>query len=157
VKRVPWRKSWGPLRDGRSKLARLAKRHAIEELRELGVVEPTTLQRRRAARLGQFLAFADMVATGIGVDPGATVRRLTVLEKSAETERRILRTLVDRTRNTPMSLRDYVEAKDAAARSGPFLASEARSHVSPFLEASDAPEPPPRSSEASKDGPPGAA
>jgi hypothetical protein len=99
------------LSDGRSRLARRAKRHAVEELQELGVVAPTVLQNRRAARLGQFLALADMVAAGIGVDPKATVRRLTALQKGAETERRALRALVGRTRSGP-SLQEYLRSRD---------------------------------------------
>lgn len=89
--RAPWRGDWGPLSDGRSRLSRRKKTRASEALEELEVTNPTRLQRKRAEDYGTFKALGDMIADGIGRDPKATPRKLTALQKSAESEYRKLR------------------------------------------------------------------
>jgi hypothetical protein len=91
-----WAGLWGPLSDGRSRLARRAKRLARAELDKLGIGAPTPLQWAQAREVGDFLAIRDMVKAGIGLDPSCTIRRLTAVAKSAEAERRGLRVLVAR-------------------------------------------------------------
>lgn len=79
--RAPWRRTWGPLSDGRSRLSKLAKDIEAELVEEL---KPTTAyQRRQVGRAARLEALAEATGLSIGTDPKATPRRLTGLEKAA--------------------------------------------------------------------------
>ncbi len=82
--RTPWRGGWGPLGDGRSKLARLA-RQIERELLEAD--HPATAHHRRLVRRSACLeALAEACGAQLGSDPKATRRALTALEKAADSK-----------------------------------------------------------------------
>ena len=90
-----WRGTWGPLTDGRSRLGRLVKEIEQELVKEhLGseTHDPTTgkrhtdkpRQRRLLRRAAKLEALAEQTADTLGVDPKATKRSLTALERAAD-------------------------------------------------------------------------
>ena len=82
--RAPWRHTWGPLSDGRSRLSRLARR--IEGELSLAYVITTPLQRRRSRSAARLMALAEMTMLNIGKDRKATRRTLTALQGAAARE-----------------------------------------------------------------------
>lgn len=90
--RAPWRRTWGPFTDGRSRLARLAAK--IEgELRETYHTE-TAFERRRLRLAARYLALAEKTLGSMDVDPKATRRAATALQKVAEMQLAGLRAAV---------------------------------------------------------------
>ena len=82
--RMPWRGTWGPLSDGRSRVSRLAKRIEKELIDEL---KPTTPRQRRAIRRAAELeALEEQTAKTMGTDPKATRRALTALARAADSK-----------------------------------------------------------------------
>lgn len=80
--RAPWRGTWGPLSDGRSKISRLAREIEEELVEEL---KPTTPRQRRAIRRAAELeALEEQTAKTMGTDPKATRRTLTALARAVE-------------------------------------------------------------------------
>lgn len=86
---APWRRGWGPLSDGRSKLARLAKKIEEEMVAEYRPLTPH--QRRQVRRAAILEALAEATGAQLGSDPKATRRTLTALEKTAESKLAALR------------------------------------------------------------------
>ncbi len=81
---MPWRGTWGPLSDGRSRVSRLAKRIEKELIDEL---KPTTPRQRRATRRAAELeALEEQTAKTMGTDPKATRRALTALARAADSK-----------------------------------------------------------------------
>ncbi len=82
--RAPWRGMWGPMADGRTRLAKLAKRIELELIEEFN---PRTPHHRRLARRAAILqALAEMTSHTLGADPKSTRRTLTALEKAADSK-----------------------------------------------------------------------
>ncbi len=90
-----WKGTWGVLSDGRSRIARLAKKIEQELVKEhLGseTHNPETgkrhtdkpRQRRLLRRAAKLEALAEQTADTLGVDPKATKRSLTALERAAD-------------------------------------------------------------------------
>jgi hypothetical protein len=80
--RAPWRRQWGPLSDGRSRLSRLAAR--IErELRQEYLAD-TPLHARLVHRAAAYEALAEATLHQIGSDPKATKRAVTALQGTAD-------------------------------------------------------------------------
>ena len=80
--RKSWRGTWGPLSDGRSKISRRAKEIEEEMVKEYGPTTPR--QRRTLRRAAKLEALAEQTADSLGVDPKATKRSLTALERAAD-------------------------------------------------------------------------
>jgi hypothetical protein len=79
---MPWQGSWGPLSDHRSKISRLVRRIEEELVEEH---RPNTPRQRRLLRRAAILeALAVQTADTLGVDPKATKRSLTALERAAD-------------------------------------------------------------------------
>src|SRR5262245_61333568 len=80
--RAPWRRHWGPLSDGRSRLSRLARRIEQELLEEY--IVGTLLARRRVRSAARFQALAEQTLLSIGKDRKATRRAVTALQGAAD-------------------------------------------------------------------------
>ena len=80
--KAPWRQQWGPITDGHSKLARLARKIELELIEEHN---PKTPHHHRLVRRAAILqALAEQTSATLGADPKSTRRTLTALERSAE-------------------------------------------------------------------------
>jgi hypothetical protein len=80
--RAPWRGQWGGFDDGHTRLSCLARRIEREEL--AGYLADTPERARLRRQAARYLAMIEMVTQSIGVDPKATVRRLTALQMTAD-------------------------------------------------------------------------
>lgn len=82
--RAPWRRDWGGFDDGHTRLSCLARR--IErELHEQYIVA-SDLDRRRLRMAARYAALAEKIVQTIGVDPKATPRRATALQRVADAQ-----------------------------------------------------------------------
>ncbi len=77
--RAPWRGQWGPLADGHSRLGHERKRQAAQL--EAQYPGPDLLGLRHEA--AELRAIASMLRAQLGLDPKATVRKLTAVQKTA--------------------------------------------------------------------------
>lgn len=83
--RAPWRGTWGPFNDGRSRISRLARKLERELLEEHGPwISPA--QARRAKMAARFQALAEQVAATLGTNSRATPRTLARLQREADVQ-----------------------------------------------------------------------
>jgi hypothetical protein len=80
--RAPWRRQWGTFNDGHSRLSCLARRIGQELLEEY--IASTPIARRRIRAAAEYLALAEKTRRDVGVDPKATRRAASQLERVAE-------------------------------------------------------------------------
>ena len=81
---MPWRGTWGPLSYHRSRISRLVRGIEKEMIEEH---EPSTPRQRRLLRRAAILeALAVQTADEMGVNPKATRRALTALERAADSK-----------------------------------------------------------------------
>jgi hypothetical protein len=118
--RAAWKGGWGPLRDGNSKLGRLARRIEREYLAELPTLNPP--QRRRLRMAAKFLALATMTLDQVGVDPKCTRRAAAGLNDRGD---RIIARLRAETAGSangaarpPSALEAYLEARYGSRNAG---------------------------------------
>lgn len=79
--RAPWRRTWGPLSDARSRISRRVRVIEVEMVNEY---KPTTPRQRRVIRQAAVLeALGEQTIDTLGEDPKSTRRTLTALMKSA--------------------------------------------------------------------------
>ena len=79
--RAPWRRTWGPLSDGRS---RIRKRVRVIEAEMLAEYQPATSRQCRVVHQAAVLeALCEQTIDTMGEDPKSTRRTLTALMKSA--------------------------------------------------------------------------
>jgi hypothetical protein len=98
--RPEWKGEWGPLRDGHSRLGRLAKTIEREILDELPA-DLSPLLRRRVKAVAAAGALAEMARQTFGVDPKVTRRTVTVAERHFAAELARLRDTTPGIPDTP--------------------------------------------------------
>jgi hypothetical protein len=80
--RAPWRRTWGSLSDGRSKVSRRARKHEKDLVDRYQPRTPD--EKRQVRRAAELQALADQTVGEMGKNPRATPRRLTALERTAD-------------------------------------------------------------------------
>ena len=99
--RSGWAGGWGPLRDGHSRLAKLARTIERELVQEC---QPQTALHRRLVRsAAELFALAEKERTCIGLDPKSTIRRANALEKTATARLAAVVRLTQREAPAPLS------------------------------------------------------
>ena len=106
-----WRKTWGPLSDGRSRISRRVRVIEVEMVNEY---KPTTPRQCRIIRQAAVLeALGEQTIDTLGEDPKSTKRTLTALMKSANAKLAPLRAASNgQGQDLATSIRDALRRKN---------------------------------------------